>query len=68
MRLMWEIFTVLAGIGVIFALGKGFPGFGRVLAFFLVNPYGLLCLVGLFVWIVVIRKRTAAQRAQGDVE
>ncbi len=67
MRLMWEIFTVLAGIGVIFALGKGFPGFGRVLRLFL-HPVGLLFLAGLCVWIVVLRKRSAARRAQGGVK
>ena len=63
MRLLWEIFTVLVGIGVIFALGKGFPQFGQVLRFFL-HPLGLVLVAGIVIWMILIRKRTAARRAR----
>ena len=59
MRLMWEIFTVIVGIGVIFAIGKGFPNFGRIL----LHPIGWLFAIGLFIWILVLRNRVAKKRA-----
>ena len=62
MRILWEIFTVIAGIGVIFAIAKGFPAFGRMLAFLLFNPIGLLGVVGLVIWIIVLRNRAATKR------
>lgn len=66
MRALWEIFTVIVGIGVIFGIAKGFPAFGRALAFVLFNPIGLICVVGIVIWIVVLRNRAAARRAAGQ--
>ncbi len=65
MRVLWEIFTVIVGIGVILAIAKGFPGFGRMLAFVLLNPIGLLGIGGIVIWIIVLRNRAAARRAAG---
>jgi len=57
MRHLWEIFTVIAGIGVIFAVAKGFPAFGKVLLFLLLNPLGIAAIVGIVIWISVRRRR-----------
>jgi hypothetical protein len=63
MRILWEIFTVVMAIGVLFAISKGFPAFGRVVGFLLLNPIGLLAVAGLVVWIIVLRNRAIARRA-----
>ena len=65
MRVLWEIFTVVMGIGVIFAISKGFPAFGRAIAFVLFNPIGLVCVIGLVIWIIVLRNRATERRAEG---
>ena len=57
MRVLWEIFTLMVGIGILFALAKGFPGFGRVLFFFIANPFGLVLTIGLIVLVVFVRRR-----------
>ena len=56
MRHLWEIFTVIVGIGVIFAVAKGFPAFGKVLLFLLLNPIGIALIVGTVIWISVRRR------------
>ena len=63
MRVLWEIFTVIIGVMVIFAIAKGFPGFGKFLAFILLNPIGLLGVVGLSIWVIVIRNRALADKS-----
>jgi len=65
MRVLWEIFTVVLGLGVLLAIAKGFPGFGRLLAFVLLNPIGLLGVGGLLIWIIVLRNRAAGRRDAG---
>ena len=65
MRALWEIFTVVMGIGVIFAISKGFPAFGKAIAFVLFNPIGLVCVIGTVIWIIVLRNRATAKRAEG---
>ena len=64
MRILFEIFMMIAAIGVIFALGKGFPGFGAVLRGLLFNPIGILCIIGLVFWILVLRTRMARNRTR----
>jgi hypothetical protein len=59
MRILWELFTVFVGIGVIFAIGKGFPGFGRIL----LHPFGWILSIALLIWIIILRNRAAARRA-----
>ncbi len=58
MRILWEIFMVIAGIGVIFAIGKGFPGFGRIL----LHPLGWILAIGAIILIIILRSRAAAKR------
>mgnify|MGYP004284910855 CR=1 FL=1 len=62
MRLLWEIFTFIAGIGVLFAVAKGFPAFGRVLMFLLLNPIGIAAVVGMIFWITLRRRRNSGDR------
>ncbi len=54
---LWEIFTLFLGIAIILAVAKGFPAFGRVLFFLMLNPIGITCIVGLAIWIAVRRNR-----------
>jgi hypothetical protein len=65
MRALWEIFTVIMGVLVIFAIAKGFPAFGKVLAFLLFNPIGLISIAGLIIWMIVLRNRAIARKAAG---
>lgn len=64
MRLLWEIFTLIAALGVLFAIAKGFPQFGQALRLLFLHPFGWVCMIGLFVWITVIRSRRAASQGQ----
>ena len=66
MRVLWEIFTLLIVIAALFAIGRGFPQFGNVLKFLVLNPIGLLCTAGLVVWIVLMRKRAAERKTRRD--
>lgn len=65
MRILWEIFTLVMAIGVLFAISKGFPAFGRVLAAIVFNPIGLLALAGVTIWVIVLRNRAAERKASG---
>ena len=60
MRLLWEIFTLIAAIGIILAVGRGFPTFGKVMASFLFNPVGLMLTIGMICVIVYVRRRKSA--------
>ena len=64
MRILFEIFMMVAAVGAIFALGKGFPGFGAVLRGLLFNPIGILCIIGLVFGIVILRKNRARDRTR----
>ena len=66
MRILWEIFTVLIGLGVVFALAKGFPQFGQVLRVLIFNPIGLICVAGLILAMVFLRKRTAQRHTDSQ--
>ncbi len=58
MRRLWEIFIFVAGIGIILAVAKGFPMLGKVLLFLILNPIGIVTLVGIAIWIAVRRRRS----------
>ena len=45
------------GIGVILAVAKGFPAFGKLLLFLVLNPIGIAGIVGIVIWISVRRRR-----------
>ncbi len=68
MRQLWEVFLLLAGIGVILALAKGFPGFGRILFFLVANPLGLLLTIGLIAWIALRRRRSTGSKSANTRE
>ncbi|MCA8956337.1 MAG: hypothetical protein KDC87_09695 [Planctomycetes bacterium] len=63
MRRLGELLVLLAGIGVILAVARGFPALGRGLLFLLTNPVGLLCVGGLTAW-VAVRRHRARNRAE----
>ena len=62
MRLFWEVVSVVLGIAIILGIAKGFPAFGRVLLFLIINPVGLTLTVGLILWIAWRRKQRAARQ------
>ncbi len=66
MRILWEIFTLFIGIGVIFAIAKGFPQFGQILRAVLLNPIGLIGLAGFVFVLIVLRKRAAGRRLDSE--
>ena len=57
MRRLWEIFIFVAGIGIILAVARGFPMFGKVLLFLILNPIGIAAIIGIVIWIAVRRRR-----------
>lgn len=58
MKRLWEIFMLIAGIGIILAVARGFPMFGKVLLFLILNPIGIAAIIGIAIWIAVRRRRT----------
>ena len=62
MKVVWEIFTLILGIGIILAIGKGFPQFGAVLRSLLFNPLGLVLLAGGILAIILFRMRAIRPR------
>jgi xanthine/uracil permease len=61
MRVILDVFTLVMGIGIIFAIGKGFPQFGSLLRLILLNPLGLALLAGLILAIILFRSRATRQ-------
>lgn len=59
MRQLWEIFTLIVGIGVIMAIAKGFPAFGKILLFLFLNPIGIAAILGVVIWYTLRRRRRA---------
>jgi hypothetical protein len=59
MRRLWEVFTLAVTIAILLAIGKGFPQFGRALAFLILNPVGLLLIIGGITWVALRRRRKA---------
>ncbi len=58
MRILWEITTLIIGIGIILAVAKGFPMFGKVLLSWFLNPLGIFAVVSTIIWIAVRRHRS----------
>ena len=58
MRILWEIITLIIGIGIILAIARGFPVFGKVLLSLFLNPLGILAIASIIIWIAVRRHRS----------
>lgn len=64
MRLLWEILTLAFAVLLLMAIARGFPQFGKVLGFLLLNPIGLICGIALVGCLVAIRRRRGQRKLQ----